>query len=103
MSGDEFDQNNATARGFDLFTADHIFKPVIGALDQHRRPNPLDQFERRLLLEDDDEVDGLERREDFGTCLGGVNRTAIALEPSSRKIAVQTNYQAVTSGARFGQ
>ena len=93
------DQNDIAARGLDHVAAHHLLAPVIGALDQHRRPHALDQVERRVLVEDDDEVDGLQRGQHLGAAVNGIDRPAFALQPRGRGVAVEPHHKPVAGGA----
>jgi hypothetical protein len=83
--------------------ADHLLAGVIAALDQHARRDAGDQVDRRVLLEDHDEIDGFERGQHFGTCLLVLDRTIRALQPPHRGVAVEADDQAIAGGARRGQ
>src|SRR5262249_14237796 len=73
--------------------------PVIGALDQYFRPHPPDQFQRRVLLEDDDQIDRLQGSQYFGASVFVLNRPALALDSRPRCIAVPDDPE---RGASFG-
>ena len=51
---------------FDLLPADDLVGAVIAPLDEDVGPNVGDQLERRVVVEDRDRVDGLERAQDLG-------------------------------------
>ena len=91
------------ARGLDHFAADHLVALVVAALDQHLRPHPLDQLERRVFFEHHDEIDGFERGQNLGAAFGGIDRPAIALEPLGRGVAVEPDHQPIAGGAGLRQ
>ena len=76
---------------------------VVAALDQDRRLDALDQFFRRILVEDNHKIDRLKRRQHFGTRLHRLNRAPGAFKPCHRGVAIQTQHKAVASPARAGQ
>ena len=100
---EDVDQHNHPARGLDDLMADHLLAGVVAALDQRARLDAGDQVDRRVLLEDDDEVDGFERREHFRTRPFVLNRAIGALQPPHRGVAVEPHDQAVAGGTRRGQ
>src|SRR6476620_6343080 len=55
---DEYD----LAGSLDELVADDLFAGVVAALDQYARRHLRDQVDRRVLLEDRDEIDRLQRR-----------------------------------------
>ena len=59
------DQNDFAAGSLDDLVADDLLEGIVAAFDQHARPDPLDQVDRRVLLEDHDEIDRLKRRQHF--------------------------------------
>ncbi len=99
--GKQVDQQHFAAIGLDDVVSDHLFARVIGALDQHVRPDPLDQIPRRVFLEHHDEIDSFQRSQHFGARLHLLHRTIRALEPRDRSIAVEPEHQPVARSARL--
>src|SRR3982750_3835958 len=67
------DQHHRPARGLDDLMADDLLAGVIAPLDQRTRLDAGDQVERRILIENNDEMDGFERRQHFRTRSLGLN------------------------------
>src|SRR5438045_2786842 len=63
MAGHQVDQDHLAAVGLDEFVAHHGLLAVVATLDEDAGPQPPDQVERRVVLEDRDEVDRFERRQ----------------------------------------
>src|SRR5262249_48197790 len=59
-AGHEIDEDHLAAFAFDELAPHYLLAPVVAALDQDFGMHAADQLERRILAEDDDEVDGLE-------------------------------------------
>ena len=78
------------ASGLDDLVADDLLAGIVAALDQHARLHLRDQVDRRVLLEDRDEIDRLQRRQHFGARALVLHRAPLALQPLHRGIAVQT-------------
>ncbi|CUU16974.1 hypothetical protein CDS [Bradyrhizobium sp.] len=100
---EDVDQHDDSAGGLDDLMADHLLAGVVATLHQRARLDPGDQIDRRILLEEDDEVDGFERREHFRTRTFVLNRAIGALQPPHRGIAVEADDQAIAGSARRGQ
>src|SRR6267142_7169167 len=58
-TGEDIDQHHLSAVGLDDFMADDLLAGIVAALHQHTRPDLCDQLDRRVLLEEDDEIDRL--------------------------------------------
>ena len=61
MALDQGDEHQPAAGGLDLRAADDLIGPIVASLDQHIGTDRLDQFQRRVFVEDGHGVDGLER------------------------------------------
>ena len=83
--------------------ADHLVAGVVSALHQYAGLDLRDQFDRRILTEDGDEIDRLQRRQHFGARALVLNRAPLALQPLHRRIAVQSDHQPVAGATRRGQ
>ena len=68
---------------------------TITAFDQNPWPHLLDQLKRRILLEDDHQIDGFEPGQDFGAGVVGLDRAFLALEALHRCVAVEPDHQPV--------
>src|SRR6266851_4749728 len=93
--------DHLAAVGFHDFPADDLLAAVIPALDQHHRAHLSDQRERGVLVEDDHQIDGLERGEHFGAGLLVLDRPAVAFEPRRGCIAVEPDYEPIAGGTRL--
>ena len=89
--------------GFDDLVANDLGTAVVAALYQYAGLDPRDQLDRRVLLEDDDEIDRLQRRQYFGAGTLVLNRAPLALQPLHRCVAVQSDDQAVAGATGRGQ
>src|SRR3954468_4292544 len=94
------DQHHRPARGLDDLMADDLLAGVIAPLDQRTRLDAGDQVDRRIFIENNDEIDGFERRQHFRTRSLVLNGAIGALQPPYRSVAVQPHDQAVAGGAR---
>src|SRR5258708_16642273 len=100
---EDIDQHNlAAVSGYNL-VADYLLTGVVPALHQHARPDLRDQFDRRVFLKDDNEIDRLQRRQHFRPRALVLNRAPLALQPLCRGVAVQADDQAIAGAARPGQ
>jgi len=100
MAGHQVDQDHLPAVRLDELMAHHRLLAIIAALDEHARPQPADQVERRVVLEDRHEVNRLQRRQHAGAGVDVLDRAVGALEPLHRGIAVEADHQPVADGAR---
>src|SRR5690242_10683490 len=103
MTRDQIHQDHLAAALFHQLAPHDLIARIIGTLDEHRRPHPFDQFQRRVLVENDDKIDRFERCEHFGASLDWVDRTAFAFQPRGGCVAVKTDHEPIASGAGFGQ
>src|ERR1700682_3387080 len=65
-AGQDLDQQYSAAMGLDDLVANDLGAAIVPALDQYARLDLGDQLDRRVFLEDDDEIDRLQRRQYFG-------------------------------------
>ena len=70
---------------------------VVAALDQHARLDLPDQLDRRVLLEDHDEIDRFQRRQHPGARMHILHRPLRPLEPLDRGIAVEADHQPIAA------
>src|SRR5262245_19979879 len=63
----EINEDHFAAFAFDEPVSDHFLALVVASFHQDLGAHAADQLERRILLEDDDEIDGFKRRQHFGT------------------------------------
>ena len=59
-------EHHLAAGVFDELATDNLVEPVVGAFDEELRADCPDQIERRVFIEDDDQIDRSERCEDRG-------------------------------------
>src|SRR5258707_2475598 len=78
---EDIDQHDLATVSGDDFVADDLVAGIVAALHQHARPDLRDQLDRRVFLENDDEIHRLQPRQHFGTLTLALNRTAPALWP----------------------
>ena len=83
--------------------AHDLLAPVVAAFGQDLRAHAADQFERRVLIEYDDKVDRLQRRQHLGARMGLLHRSPLALQSPHGRIAVEADDEAVALGARLRQ
>src|SRR6478735_7853662 len=76
---ENIDQQHLAATGLDDVVADDLLAGIVAALDQYARLHLRDQVNRRVLLEDCDQVDRLERRQHFRSRALVLHWTALAL------------------------
>src|SRR5450631_1787722 len=102
-AGQDLDQQYFAAMGLDDLVADDLGAAIVPALDQYARLDLGDQPDRRVFLEDDDEIDRFQCRQYFGAGTLVLHRTPVALQPLRRSIAVQADDQPVAGATRRGQ
>src|SRR5882672_5729364 len=100
---EDIDQHDLAAVSGNDLMANDLGAGIIATLHQYARPDLRDQLDRRVFLENDDEIDRLQRRQHFGARALVLNRTPLALQPFHRRIAVQSDHQPVTGATRRGQ
>ena len=81
----------------DEFGSDDLVDSVIGALDEKLRPDCLDEIDRRVLLEYDNQIDCRQRRQHLGPRRLGLSGTARTFQPCRRRIAIETDNQPIAS------
>ena len=79
MTHNKVYENNVAARAFDDVAANDPVNLVISAFHQYRRTHVLNQFERRVFLEHDDKIDGLERSKHLGATFRWIDGPPFAL------------------------
>src|SRR5262249_30987813 len=97
------DQNDLAPIALNQFAPDHLIGPVIRSFDEDPGLHTVDEFERRVLIEDDDEIDGFKRRKHLPPSLLMLNRAPFAFEARHRGIAVEPDDEPVAGGARLSQ
>lgn len=100
---EDVDQHDRAARGLHDLIANYLLAGVVAALYQHARLDPGDQVDRRVLLEDDDEIDGFQRRQHLGARTLVLDRAIGALQPPHRGVAVEAHDQPIAGCARRRQ
>src|SRR4051794_38972274 len=83
--------------------ADDLLAAIVATRHQHARPDLRDQLDRRGFSAYDGEIDRLQRRQHFRARALRLHRTALALQPAHRGIAVETDNQPVAGATRRGQ
>src|SRR5260370_4871893 len=87
----DFGEKPVAAGTLDEIRPDNLIEAVVVALDEELRPDLPNELDWRVLLEDDDQVDGSKRGQ-HRRALGFVlDRTSRAFEPRCRCIAVETD------------
>src|SRR5262249_44351922 len=81
----------------DKIGADDLIQKIIRAFDEKLRPNGPDQLDRRILLKDDDQIDGGQRGQYFRPGLFGLDRAPRPFQPRGRPVAVETDDEPVAS------
>src|SRR6202048_1791733 len=102
-AGQDLDQQYFATVGLDDLVANDLGTAIVRALYQCARLDLRDQLDRRVFLEDHDEIDRFQRRQYFGAGTLVLNRTPVALQPLHRSIAVQADDQPVAGATRRGQ
>ena len=80
-----------------------MINTIIGAFDQDLRPHSLEQFKRRVFLEDDDHVDRFKPRQHLRARFLALHRAAFTLEPFDRGVAVEPDDKPIAGATRLGQ
>src|SRR5262245_37407989 len=75
--------------------ADDLIPPIVRALDQHIRPNRLDQSLRRRLVEDHDVIDRAQPCQHHGAGSQRLQRPIRALERLDARVAVEADHENV--------
>lgn len=81
---------------------DRLFR-VISALDDNIGTKMADKIERRIVRENYDEVDALERAKEVCALCVGTYRTRRTLEAANRIIAVDPNHERVSARTSGGE
>ena len=88
---------------FDDVAADDGVLGPVGAFDEHIRLKAGNHLMRRVLVEDDDGVDAVERRENLGALALGSDRPAAAFDRPNGAIGIQPDNERVAQGAGLPQ
>src|SRR5262249_4968430 len=101
MAGHQINKNHLTAKRLDNFPAHHLVVRIVSALHKDHGPDAPNKFFRRVLVEDDDEIDGLQPGKNLGACLYRLHGTAGALQAGYRGVTVETHNETIArpSGA----
>ena len=95
-------RDEAPARGDHFSSARGCLCRVVGAFDQHVGQASDDQLARRIAVERDDEIDGLERSEDGHAVFERVERSIRSLaETTHRVVRVDGNDERSAEGTRL--
>src|SRR5262245_440518 len=96
---DERERHDFAAQALDLGLADNVCGPI-GALDENVWMNQYDRFERRVLIENADEVHHFHAVEELGAFILCNDRTVCTFHPPDRRIAVDRNDKRIPQRAR---
>ena len=94
---------HATAPRLDDICADDLIVRIISALYQRVGAQRDDKALRRILFEEDDEIDAMDGAENGGARLFVLDRPARALEASGRGVAVQADDEPVAMARGVAQ
>ena len=102
---DQRHAHDASAPPFHFLRPDDRLRRVIGTLHQHVGPEPANQRERRVLVEQHHAVDGRERRHEPGAlALGDHGPVGPFAQTAGGRVAVDADNEGVAFGAgRFEQ
>ena len=84
----EIDENHLAASAFDKLVSHHLLVLVVAPFNQHLGTHAPDQLQRRVLVEDDDEVDGFERSQHLRTRVHLLEWPTDTLQARHGRIAV---------------
>src|SRR5436190_7910928 len=101
-TGHEIDKDHFAAVALDELVSHHLLAAVVATFGQDLGTHAPDQLERRILIENDDEIDRLERRQHFGPRVHLLKWPALAFQTSHRGVAVETDDESVARGAGLG-
>src|SRR6476646_11945057 len=65
---EDIHQDDLPAAGGDDFVADHLLARIVATLHKHTRLDPRNQVQRRIFLENDDEIDRFKCGKYLGAC-----------------------------------
>ena len=98
---DQRDAHHATTPPRDVVRPDDGVECVVGTFDENVGAQPPNQLERRVLLEQDDTIDGGERCDQAGALRLGDDRPIRSLpQPARGGIGIHTHDQGVAFPAR---
>src|SRR5512146_1524644 len=93
MAGSEWNDDDASAPAKHLRSTYDRSLVVVATLDEDVGPKRRDELERRILLELDDRVDHLERRQNIAPFGRRAHRSRWAFEPADRVVAIHPDDQ----------
>ena len=99
MPGEKIGEHNGAAPALLQFRPDHGVLGIVGAFDQKLGPDRLDQLDRRILVEDADQIDRGKARKYRGPRGLGLDRAGRPLEPPHAGIAVEPNHEPIAGRA----
>src|SRR5579883_1809296 len=94
------EQHAAAAREHEV-RADHLVEAVVGTLDEHVGLERTDELERRVLAEDDERIDELERGQHARARELALDRAALALQAPDRFVGIESDDQPVGAAPRL--
>ena len=97
--GNNLGQHNLAAIALYEIGTDDGFDGIVRAFDKHVGFDFVEQPFRCIFLEDNHQVDGLQRREHRSAGFFGLGGPAFTLQPFDRGIRIQANHQPV-AGSR---
>jgi hypothetical protein len=103
LTGCERHDYDASAAAANFRGADDRFLSVIASFDDHIRLEKLDQLERSVFAEDDDEIDGFNARQHVRPLGLSSNGSSGTLETAHREIAVDPDDECIRRLARGQQ
>src|SRR5215471_16624662 len=103
MAGHNIDEDDLAAKRLHDLAADHFLSCIVTALDQNRRPHAADQLFRCIFVEYGNQIDGLERSENFSACLHGLHRPACPLQTGHGIVPVEAHTETIAGGTRASQ
>lgn len=103
LPGSQRNDDALAAPAANLGSTDDAVGGVIATLDDDIGAESGDEIERRVLVEDDDGVDGLEPGENIGALCFAPDRTVGALQAPNARVAVQADEECVPAQARAAE
>ena len=100
MARHEVNQDHFAAERFDDFPADHLVMRIVSALYKDHWLDARNEFLRRIFIEHNDEIDGLERGKNLGARLYRLHGTAGALQAGDTGITVEAYNKSIACPAR---
>ena len=103
MTRGEWNDDDASAPAKNLRSTHDRSLVVVATLDEDVGPKRGDELERRILLELDDGVDHLERRQNIAPFRRRTHRSRRPFEPADRVVAIHPDDEGVPFPARAQQ